>query len=118
MVGSLQTISSCVVLSYPKSRVAVEAPIGSSTPITMSPTSVYNFVVENQNSISPYRRTLKKLKAIGNRPNIVIQTAGPICDFGIQNVMELAIATNFPGKLKMYLDVSLVLCSKQFYVSQ
>lgn len=65
--------NSSVFRSVPRSLVAEEAPIGRSTPRKMIPMIVATLVTVSQNSISPYRRTLKLLNRTGMNRNTVIQ---------------------------------------------
>ena len=74
----------------------------------MIPINAVILIVVNQNSISPYFRTLNMLKAIGNTRKVVIQTAGLTCDFDNQKRIKLAPATSFAGKATRYLAVSLI----------
>jgi hypothetical protein len=59
--------------SVPRSLVVGDAPIGRSTPRTMRPIMVATLMTVSQNSISPYRRTLKLLNRRGTIRKTVIQ---------------------------------------------
>lgn len=85
------------MISVPRSLADAEASIGNNKPRIMMPKMAMTFVVDIQNSISPYFRTLKRLKTTIVSPKMLIQTAGLVCVFGIQNDIELAIVTNFAG---------------------
>jgi hypothetical protein len=69
----------------------------------MMPINAETLVAANQNSISPYFRTLKKLNVNGTAQPMVIQIAGLACDAGNQKDIMLAIATSFAGNPTRYL---------------
>lgn len=90
----------------PERRVAVDAPIGNRRPRIMRPTMVATLMVVNQNSTSPFLRTLSMLKPKGIKNAMAIDTPELTFVFGIQKFIVLAIATSFTGKAIVYLWVS------------
>lgn len=64
-----------------------DAFIGKRIPKMMRPTIVTTLVTVSQNSISPYRRTLKRLKRTGITRNTEIQMEELYCSLGSQNVI-------------------------------
>ena len=105
VAGLTHGIISWVVRFVPSKRTAVDTPIGRSSPSTIIPTNAATFVTASQYSISPYRRTLKILNTNGKTHANVIQSAGLICDLGIQYVIVLAMATSLAGNPVRYLRV-------------
>jgi hypothetical protein len=64
-------------------------------PRNINPTIVVTLILVNQNSISPYLLTLKRLNKIGMTRNIVIHAAGGTSV--VQKVMKFAVATALLG---------------------
>lgn len=64
-----------------------DAFIGNRMPKTMRPTIVTTLMTLSQNSISPYRRTLNRLKRTGIRRNTEIQMEELYWSLGSQNVI-------------------------------
>ena len=83
--------------TVPNNNDDVEAPINSRNPRIMRPTHVVIFMLVSQNSISPYLRTLKKLKVIGAMRYNEIHKAGLNCAVELQKDMRLAAATRGVG---------------------
>lgn len=90
----------------PERCIAVDAPIGSRRPRIIRPTIVETLIVVNQNSTSPFLRTLSILKLKGIKKAMAIEMPELTFVFGIQKFIVLAIATSFAAKAIAYLPVN------------
>lgn len=92
-----------VVPLCPKSGMVEDAPSGRRMPSRIIPTMVKTFTLVNQNSISPYLRTLKKLNKIGQRRKRDVHTTLGMSLSGTQKVMKFSIEAASLGTFSVQL---------------
>lgn len=92
-----------VVPLCPKSGMAEDASSGRRMPSRIMATMVKTFTLVNQNSISPYLRTLKKLNKIGQRRKRDVHTTLGMSLSGTQKVMKFSIEAASLGTFSVQL---------------